>query len=74
MSHLTVYPENDSSRPLIDTSDFEEITEALGGAGILIERCFKILLNDLNAIVFILPGSRNSDQEKKAYKGCDFHG
>ena len=38
MSHLTVYPENDSSRPLIDTSDFEEITEALGGAGILIER------------------------------------
>lgn len=38
MSHLTVYPENDASAPLIDTADFDEIAATLGAAGIRIER------------------------------------
>ena len=38
MSHLTVYPEDDASAPLLDTDDFEEISGALGAAGIRIER------------------------------------
>jgi 1,2-dihydroxy-3-keto-5-methylthiopentene dioxygenase len=38
MSHLTVYPENDPKNAVLTTSDFGEIKNALGDAGILLER------------------------------------
>ena len=38
MSHLTVYAENDAKTPLVDTSDFAEITSTLSAAGVRIER------------------------------------
>ena len=38
MSHLTIYPEGDSSAPILDTDDFDVIAEELGKAGIRIER------------------------------------
>ena len=38
MSHLTIYPEGDSSTPILDTDDFDVISEELGKAGIRIQR------------------------------------
>lgn len=38
MSHLTVYPEGDSGKPLLETGDFDVIQNELGTAGILLER------------------------------------
>lgn len=38
MSSLTVYSESDASRPLLQTSDFEQILHELGAAGIRFER------------------------------------
>lgn len=38
MSHLTVYPEGDSGKALLETGDFDVIRNELGTAGILLER------------------------------------
>ena len=38
MSHLTVYKENEPSRPVVETSDAEQITKELGEIGIRFER------------------------------------
>lgn len=38
MSHLTIYAENDPANALVSTDDFGEISQALGDAGIRLER------------------------------------
>ena len=38
MSQLTIYAENEPGVPILDTNDFDRISEELGKAGIRIER------------------------------------
>jgi 1,2-dihydroxy-3-keto-5-methylthiopentene dioxygenase len=38
MSRLTIYPENNSARPILDTTDAREITRALKDIGVVFER------------------------------------
>ena len=38
MSELTVYADNDADTPLLQTQDFDQIRDALGRAGIRLER------------------------------------